>query len=212
MRRVSSISFVGRAEAPAGSRTPRAGAADHAAAQEPQELLRADRELIRSVEELSTGRGGGHSMLLREEDRDGEWGPFQRWKWSLHFADAEGGQGGTPLLQAVLIGSVQPAALLAARYMLYRYPNLVRSAYGEGPYQGQHLLHMCIVKEEREARKKNLKPMLKTNPRPDDPVRGASQAHRAPARPLPPRSCSSLWRSLCTEASSPSTGWRRSAW
>lgn len=36
--------------------------------------------------------------------------------------------------------------MLALRYIFFRWPGLVYDSYGEGPFAGEHLLHMCIVK------------------------------------------------------------------
>lgn len=57
------------------------------------------------------------------------------------FKDAEGGRGGTPLHQCMLLDT--PASLLALRYLLFRWPGLVYDSYGLGPYAGEHLLHMA---------------------------------------------------------------------
>ena len=108
-------------------------------------ILRADRELLRCVDEMSAGSEGRDAMLTKCADGGIEWGDRDK----CRFRNEEGGQGGTPLMQCVLLG--QPASLLAARYMLYRYPGLVLDAYGEGPYLGQNLLHMCVVKQQREV-------------------------------------------------------------
>ena len=98
-------------------------------------ILRADRELIRCVERMSAGgRGGAGAMLTACASHDAEgglpelaWGDGDKYR----FRGEEGGEGGTPLMQCILVGESCPAALLAARYMLYRYPDLVLDAYGE---------------------------------------------------------------------------------
>lgn len=64
------------------------------------------------------------------------------------FTKSEGGEGATPVHQCVLKRS--PGSLLAARFIVYRFPDLVVDPYGKGPYRGEHLLHMCIVTKERE--------------------------------------------------------------
>lgn len=102
-------------------------------------------------------------------------------------------------MQCVLSG--EPASLLAARYILYRYPALLLDAYGEGPYMGQNLLHMCVVKQQREVRR----------------PRGANRHAPHPSAflasaccPTSYASCCSSWIATCTAAYSTCAIWQGS--
>lgn len=74
-------------------------------------------------------------------------GPLRSFNEYYRFTSDEGAEGSSPLHQCILRKT--PASLLAARFIVYRFPDLVLDAYGKGIYMGEHLLHLCIVTKER---------------------------------------------------------------
>lgn len=99
---------------------------------------------------VPTGRDEGKRVLAFREQ--------------FRFTDQEGGAGGTPLHQCLL--KKTPAALLAARFIVARFPDLVVDPYGHGKFRGEHLLHMCIVVQARAVTNEQRTPQNANRPVP----------------------------------------------
>lgn len=62
--------------------------------------------------------------------------------------EGRGPLGELPIHLCYLLGN--PNTIQIAEYMVSKYPSLIRALYQKGPYEGENIMHIAIVKNNKE--------------------------------------------------------------